>query len=312
MNNPILNEYVDKIKEYTDTYFIQYIHQLECKNKEYTDIIQQLKLDIECKSNNYVTLENDFIDLKKVSHIKNLDKQLCDALRDNEILKKKLEKYDKKTKVNNTIKSNDVVDTNDIIDKNIAKKNKQKNKKKNNYIEEEEDFSEDINEYVNEYINNNIIVKESDLDDLDLYLLQEAEKMPYNYIKNDTSLTILISDDDERDDKIVEKRDTKIIREDTKIIREDTKIIEENTQIIREDTKIIKEVEDTTVENDAAEDEMELIEKKIGKTIYYMCIDNNELYEKLDNDDVGNLIGHISIIEKNGKKREKIIYLNNE
>ena len=32
MNNPTLNEYVDKIKEYTDTYFIKYIYQLECKN----------------------------------------------------------------------------------------------------------------------------------------------------------------------------------------------------------------------------------------------------------------------------------------
>ena len=60
---------------------------------------------------------------------------------------------------------------------------------------------------------------------------------------------------------------------------------------------------------------MELIEKKIGKITYYMSTDGkDEIYEILDDGDVGKLLGHL-VITKNGDKgakaktKEKLEYL---
>ena len=305
------------MKECSKSCFIDYIKELESKNCEYLHIIHQLQNEIESKCTNYVNLENDFIDLKKVSHVKTLDKQLCDALRDMDILKKKLEKYEKTQKKNTstiiTSHNEDIhSDVNDDIqiDNKRSKKSSTKNPKVANTIKKKDEHREkiddliyeDINEYVNEYINNNIIVKESDLDDI---LLFNNDII----IKNEIEIEKTNTESVNRDDKHTKNEVIIEISDD----EEEKK--KENTIDISD---IINENDDKKSEpeqNEESSDEMELIEKKIGKITYYMSTDGkDEIYEILDDGDVGKLLGHL-VITKNGDKgakaktKEKLEYL---
>ena len=331
------NNFLNNVKENVHSTFLTYITELEQKNLENEKRIHTLTIQNEKNNINYVNLEADFDDLKKVSHVKNLDKQLCDALRDIEILKKKLEKYEKKPVKNDSIKTENEKKTSKNINSNTPTTTDTKNKKKKDKEEIDELIYEDIEEYVNEYINNNIIVHENDVEDI-------INNM--NNIKEDT---IKDSDTKNKKDKKKEKKDTKIeddiikVEKSDDIIKieksDDIKIDESNDIKIDESNDIkvekigesndiniekigesndikVEKSEDIKVEKSddiVEDDEIELIEKKVGKIIYYITTDTKqEVYEKLENGDVGNLIGNlITSHDKNGKKKDKIVYTNN-
>jgi len=317
----LCTNFLNNVKENVHSTFLTYITELEQKNLENEKRIHTLTIQNEKNNINYVNLEADFDDLKKVSHVKNLDKQLCDALRDIEILKKKLEKYEKKPVKNDSIKTENEKKTSKNINSNTPTTTDTKNKKKKDKEEIDELIYEDIEEYVNEYINNNIIVHENDVEDI-------INNM--NNIKEDT---IKDSDTKNKKDKKKEKKDTKIEDDIIKVEKSDDIIKGDESNDIKiekigesNDIKVekigesndikIEKSEDIKVEKSddiVEDDEIELIEKKVGKIIYYITTDTKqEVYEKLENGDVGNLIGNlITSHDKNGKKKDKIVYTNN-
>ena len=306
----ICNNFLNNVKENLHSTFFTYIKELEQKNIENLKFINDLSIQNEKNNINYVNLEADFDDLKKVSHVKNLDKQLCDALRDIEILKKKLEKYEKKPVKNDIIKTENEKKTSKNTNSNASTTTDTKNKKKKDKEEIDELIYEDIEEYVNEYINNNIIVHENDVDDIINNMVKDD--IPVD-IKDDIHVGEIIKENKNKKDsdkRAKEKKDNKIeepviidIKDDIKGDGDDIKV---NDNIVEDDIKDIEHVDDIV-----EDDEIELIEKKVGKIIYYITTDNKqEVYEKLENGDVGNLIGNlITSHDKNGKKKDKIIYI---
>ena len=311
----ICNNFLNNVKENLHSTFFTYIKELEQKNIENLKFINDLSIQNEKNNINYVNLEADFDDLKKVSHVKNLDKQLCDALRDIEILKKKLEKYEKKPVKNDIIKTENEKKTSKNTNSNVSTTTDTKNKKKKDKEEIDELIYEDIEEYVNEYINNNIIVHENDVDDIINNMVKDD--IPVD-IKDDIHVGEIIKENKNKKDsdkRAKEKKDNKIeepviidIKDDIMVndIKGDGDDIKVNDNIVEDDIKDIEHVDDIV-----EDDEIELIEKKVGKIIYYITTDNKqEVYEKLENGDVGNLIGNlITSHDKNGKKKDKIIYI---
>ena len=311
----ICNNFLNNVKENLHSTFFTYIKELEQKNIENLKFINDLSIQNEKNNINYVNLEADFDDLKKVSHVKNLDKQLCDALRDIEILKKKLEKYEKKPVKNDIIKTENEKKTSKNTNSNASTTTDTKNKKKKDKEEIDELIYEDIEEYVNEYINNNIIVHENDIEDIINNMVKDD--IPVD-IKDDIHVGEIIKENKNKKDsdkRAKEKKDNKIeepviidIKDDIMVndIKGDGDDIKVNDNIVEDDIKDIEHVDDIV-----DDDEIELIEKKVGKIIYYITTDNKqEVYEKLENGDVGNLIGNlITSHDKNGKKKDKIIYI---
>ena len=137
-------------------------------------------------------------------------------------------------------------------------------------------------------------------------------------IKDDIHVGEIIKENKNKKDsdkRAKEKKDNKIeepviidIKDDIMVndIKGDGDDIKVNDNIVEDDIKDIEHVDDIV-----EDDEIELIEKKVGKIIYYITTDNKqEVYEKLENGDVGNLIGNlITSHDKNGKKKDKIIYI---
>ena len=75
---------------------------------------------------------------------------------------------------------------------------------------------------------------------------------------------------------------------------------------MEKDTTDQQEIKKSEKEKD--EDDIEIFQITFKKKKYYVCQQNNDVYDILSDGDIGKKIGTFSSSIKNGKKRNKIIF----
>ena len=230
-------------------------------------------------------LRREIEEERKVSILKNIQCQLKEKVNENELLTKQLKFYKRnieKYSINNDNISLEITDDNSIKG---VKSNTKKDSKRNREEEEEKRLEEEASKRNREEEEKRLEAEEKRLEAEEKRLEAEEKRLEVEASKRNR----------EAEEKRLEAEEKRLEEEASKRNREaEEKRLEEEEKRLEEEEKRLEEEEEKRLEEEAeAEEEGTVVEDFEYKGILYY-IDNlsGDIYARLENDEVGDLIGH--------------------